>query len=291
VVIATAAQGELVTEKSGILNIGIQGTLTLSAFAAAVANHFLEPTLGAASPVGGIVAGIGTGILVNFVFSVLSTKVNVDQVIAGIGINILAGGLTEIILKLRFTLDGTPIANSLPPLFTIRGLSSGTSLSISPLVIIMFILPGITYFILFRTKLGLHIRAVGENPKAAEVAGLSVARTRILATSLGGAFIGLAGSYLTVDLFNLYDPGVYFNGFGFIALAAVIAGAWGAIYVLGVALIFGTSVGLIYTVQATTGPVFYLLSVLPYLMTVAVLAIASKRLRPPTALATPYKKE
>ncbi len=290
-VIATAAQGELITEKSGILNIGIQGVLTLSAFVAAVANHFLEPTLGAASPIGGIVFGMATGVVVNFFFAFLSTKVNVDQVIAGIGVNILAGGLTEIILKLRFTLDGTPISNSLPPLFTIRGLSAGTSLSISPLVVIMFILPGVTYLILYRTKLGLHIRAVGENPKAAEVAGQSVTKTRLLATSLGGAFIGLAGSYLTVDLFNLYDPGVYFNGFGFIALAAVIAGAWGAWYVLGVALVFGGSVGLIYVVQATTGPTFYLLSMLPYIMTVGVLAIASKRLRPPAALATPYKKE
>ena len=291
VVIGIAAQGELLTEKSGILNIGIQGVITLSAFAAAVTNTLLEPSIGGWSPYAGLAAGIAMGVGANFFFSFLSTMLNVDQVIAGIGINILAGGVTEIILNLRFQLDGTPIANSLPALFTIRGLASGVSVSISPLVAAMFVLPGIVYLVLVRTRIGLHARAVGENPKAAEVAGISVTRTRMVATSLGGALLGLSGAYLTVDLFNYYQPGVYFNGFGFIALAAVIAGAWRPAYVLGVSLLFGFSLGLIFVIQATTGPPFYLLTMLPYLTTVGVLAVASKRLRPPAALAAAYKKE
>ncbi len=291
VVVGIAAQGELLGEKSGILNIGIQGVITLSAFTAAVSNHFLEPSLGASSPYGAILVGMGTGVLVNFGFAYLSTKLNVDQVIAGIGVNILAGGITEIVLKLSFTVDGTPIGNTLPSFFTIRGLASGLSVSVSPLVVMMFIFPGLTYLFLYRTRLGLHARAVGENPKAAEVAGVSVSTTRILATGLGGSLLGLAGSYLTVDFFNYYDPGVYFNGFGFIALAAVIAGAWRPLYVLGVSLVFGFSLGLIYVIGATTGPPFYLVTMLPYITTVAVLAVASKRLRPPAALAQAYKKE
>jgi ABC-type uncharacterized transport system permease subunit len=291
VTIGIAAQGELLTEKSGILNIGIQGVLTFSAFTAAVANLLLAPFIGGNSAYLAILAGMGTGVLVNFFFAFLSTKLNVDQVIAGIGINILAGGITEIVLLLRYSPDGTPSSNYLPTLFTLRGIASGVSISVSPLEVIMFILPFLTYFFLFRTKLGLHARAVGENPKAAEVAGVSVTNTRILITSIGGSLLGLAGAYRSVDLFNYYDPNVYLSGYGFIALAAVIAGGWKPGYVLGVSLLFGFSLGVIPVLGVTTGPPFYFVTMLPYLATVTVLAIASKRLRPPTALATAYKKE
>jgi ABC-type uncharacterized transport system permease subunit len=291
VTIGIAAQGELLTEKSGILNIGIQGVLTFSAFTAAVANIYLAPVIGDNSAYLAILVGMGTGVLVNFFFAFLSTKLNVDQVIAGIGINILAGGITEIVLLLRFNVDGTPSSNYLPTLFTLRGIASGVSISVSPLEVVMFILPFFTYYFLFKTKLGLHARAVGENPKAAEVAGVSVANTRLLITSIGGSLLGLAGAYRSVDLFNYYDPNVYLSGYGFIALAAVIAGGWKPGYVLGVSLLFGFSLGVIPVLGVTTGPPFYFVTMLPYLATVSVLAIASKRLRPPTALATAYKKE
>jgi general nucleoside transport system permease protein len=292
VVIGIAAQGELLTEKSGILNIGIQGVLTFSAFTAAAANYFLGFEMGPLSPYAGLLVGMLTGMVVNFFFAFLSTKLNVDQVIAGIGINILAGGITELALLQYFhSVNGTPPADSVSPLFTISGLTSGVAISISPLIAVMFLTPVVTYLFLGRTKLGLHARAVGENPKAAEVAGVSVARTRLLATSLGGALIGLAGSYRSVDFFNYYDPNFYFTGLGFIALAAVIAGGWKPSYVLGVSLLFGFSLGVIPVLGVTTGPPFYFVTMLPYLVTVAALAIASKRLRPPAALALPYKKE
>jgi simple sugar transport system permease protein len=158
------------------------------------------------------------------------------------------------------------------------------------LVLVLFLLPLFVFLLLSRTKLGLHIKAVGENPKAAEVAGVSVSRTRVIATSLGGALLGMAGAYLTVDLFNQFTPGIT-GGLGFIALAAVIAGAWSPAYVLGVAGVFGLTEGLTYVVGATSGAETYLLSMPPYVITIAVMAIASKRLRPPAALAQPYKKE
>ncbi|MDA4121425.1 MAG: ABC transporter permease [Thaumarchaeota archaeon] len=291
VVIGIAAQGELLTEKSGILNIGIQGVLTFSAFTAGVSNFYLGPKIGTLSPYGGLVVGMATGIAVNFFFAFLSTHLKVDQVIAGIGVSLLAGGITEMLLLTRFTVNGTPSADSVAPLFTIKGLASGVSISISPFIFALFLIPGVTYLILSRTKLGLRARAVGENPKAAEVAGISVARTRLLATSVGGALLGLAGSYRSVDFFNYYDPNFYFSGLGFIALAAVIAGGWNPPYVLGVSLLFGFSLGLIPVSGVTTGPPFYFITMLPYITTVVVLAVASKRLRPPAALAQAYKKE
>lgn len=291
VTIGIAAQGELLTEKSGILNVGIQGVLTFSAFTAGVANYLLAPSMGWFSPVAALAVALLTGVVANFFFAFLSTKLNVDQVIAGIGINILAGGITQVLLLERFTYNGTPQSNYLPSLFTIKGIASGVSIVVSPLEVLMFLLPFVVYFVLNRTKLGLHARAVGENPKAAEVAGISVARTRLLATSLGGALIGIAGAYSSVDRFNFYDKNVYLNGYGFIAIAAVIAGGWKPGYVLGVSLLFGLSLGLNSILGGISGPLFYLLTMLPYLATTVVLAVASKRLRPPAALALAYKRE
>jgi general nucleoside transport system permease protein len=290
VTIGIAAQGELLTEKSGILNIGIQGVLTFSAFTAGVANFVFAQSLGWASPVAGLLLGILAGMAVNFFFAFLSTQLNVDQVIAGIGINILAGGITQVILLEKFTYNGTPQANYLPSLLTINGVA-GVSIIVSPLEVLMFILPVVVYFVLNRTRLGLHARAVGENPKAAEVAGVSVMRTRLIATTLGGILLGIAGAYTSIDRFNFYDKNVYLNGYGFIAIAAVIAGGWKPSYVLGVSLLFGLSLGLNSLIGDISGAPFYLLTMLPYLATVAVLAIASKRLRPPAALAAAYKKE
>jgi general nucleoside transport system permease protein len=289
--IAVAADGELVTEKSGVLNIGIYGVMVIGGFVAAVVDYALGPSLGGASPYVGLLAGMGAGVGMNFLFAFLSTKVHVDQVIAGIGINIFAVGITYVLLQRYYQIDGTPIANALAPIFTIGGLAQGITPRVSPLMVVMFVLPVLVYVFLARTKLGLHIRAVGENPKAAEAAGINVVRTRLTATALGGSLLGMGGAYLTVDFFNSFVPdptGTLFPGF--IALAAVIAGGWSPGYVLGMSILFGGSVGLRFVLIAPGGLV-YLTYMLPYLVTVAVLGIASKRLRPPAALALPYKKE
>jgi general nucleoside transport system permease protein len=289
--IAVAADGELVTEKSGVLNIGIYGVMVISGFVAAVVNYQLGHTIGQASPYAGLLAGMAAGVGMNFLFAFLSTKVHVDQVITGIGINIFAVGITYVLLQRFYVIDGTPISNSITPLFTISGLSQGIAPKISPLMVAMFVLPVLVYLFLARTKFGLHIRAVGENPKAAEAAGIDVVWTRMAATAVGGALLGMGGAYLTVDFFNSFIPdptGTLFPGF--IALAAVIAGGWSPGYVLGMSLLFGGSVGLRFVLVAP-GALVYITYMLPYIVTVAVLGIASKRLRPPAALATPYKKE
>jgi general nucleoside transport system permease protein len=289
ITIGVAANGELITEKAGILNIGIEGVMLTSAFFAAAVNFWLGRSLGGSSAYVGLAVGMATGVGMNLVLAFLATKLHVDQVIAGIGINIFALGLTFAMLQGFFVLEGTPISNAIAPLFTIGGLTNGLAPKVSPLMPVLFVLPVLVYIFLNRTKFGLHIRAVGENPKAAEAAGIDVVKTRIIATGLGGALLGLGGSYLTVDFFNSFTPDIT-AGIGFIALAAVIAGGWNPAYVLGMSILFGASVGLSFVLQVT-GPEFYIISMLPYMMTVAVLGIASKRLRPPSALALPYQKE
>jgi ABC-type uncharacterized transport system permease subunit len=291
--ISVAAQGELITEKSGILNIGIEGVMLMSSFTAALSNVYFQLTLGISNPYLSLVIGVATGVAMNFFFALISTKAHVDQVIAGIGVNIFALGIIYVLSAkhiLGSQINGTtPVSNSVPPILVIRNIASNLSYGVSPITVFMFALPVLTYLLLSRTRFGLHIKAVGENPRSAEVAGVSVANTRILATSLGGALLGLAGSFLTVDLFDSYTRDAT-AGVGFIAIAAVIAGGWNPAYVLAAGLIFGVSIGLT-TVVATTGSVFFLFSTIPYVLTVVVLAIASKRLRPPAALAAPYKKE
>ncbi|HYB45452.1 MAG TPA: ABC transporter permease [Nitrososphaerales archaeon] len=305
ITIGVAAQGELMTEKSGIINIGIEGVMLISAFTAAAANwYFGAPDspvpkalmMGSASPWGALAVGMATGVLLNFFVAVMDTKLRVDQVISGIGINVFGLGLTYLISAnpgldrhYGFSLDGTPHANQLSSLFSVKG--TYLSVGISPLVILLFGLPVLVWAVLKWTKFGLHVRAVGENPKSAEAAGLNVNMVRILATSIGGALLGLGGAYLTVDFAPNFTPDVT-NGIGFIALAAVIAGAWNPFYTLVVSLIFGMSVGTYVVINATPGtPLFTFLAVLPYLVTVVALTITAKRLRQPSALGVPYKKE
>jgi simple sugar transport system permease protein len=305
ITIGVAAQGELLTEKSGIINIGIEGVMLISAFTAAASNwYFGAPDspapkflmLGSNSPWGALLVGMATGVLLNFLVGLLSTKLRVDQVISGIGINVFGLGLTYLVSAnpgldrhFGFSLDGTPHANQLMSLFSVSG--SYVSVGISPLVLVLFGLPVLVWVVLKWTKFGLHTRAVGENPIGAEAAGLNVNNIRMLATTIGGAFLGLGGAYLTVDFAPNFTPDVT-NGIGFIALAAVIAGAWNPFYTLIVSLIFGMSVGTYVVINATPGtPLFTFLAVLPYVVTVVVLTITAKRLRQPSALAIPYKKE
>jgi simple sugar transport system permease protein len=288
VTIALAAQGELLSEKSGVMNIGIEGTMLMSAFVAAYMNWLLRPTFGLSTPYVALLLGMVTGMLINFVLSFISTKLYVDQVIAGIGINVLAGGITILALIHIFDVhDQTPPAITLPSVFTIPGL--GTSGQVSPLEIFAFVLPVLTYLLFSRTKFGLRVRAVGENPKAAETAGLNVVRTRIMATTLGGAMLGMSGSYLSIVL-NPFFVKSMTGGLGFIALGAVIAGAWSSLLVFGFSLLFGVTFGVYIEFGGMHGYV-YLLAALPYLVTVIAMASTTKRLRPPTALGVAYKKE
>ena len=291
--IGIAAQGELITERSGILNIRIEGSMLMAAFAAGLTNVVFEPSLRGGAPLAALGVGALVGVLTNFFIASASTKLHVDQVIIGIGVNIFALGITYVVSALGIagsTIDGTLPANQIAPTFFVPIGSSNLNIGISPLTLLMLVLPIFTLLFLGRTKLGLHIRAVGENPKAAEVAGLSVARTRIVATCIGGALLGVAGSFLSIDISPEFTPNVT-AGVGFIAIAAVIAGSWKPFNTLAVSLIFGACLGLEYAPGVPTGPLKYLVTVLPYLITVVLLAIASKRLRPPAALALPYRKE
>ncbi len=284
--IVIAAMGELITERSGVLNIGIEGVMLSTSFVAAYVHWALSSLPAEYGIYIAIVGAAIVGMVINSVLVVMSTYLHADQVIAGIGINVFASGFTILALFVSFgVFDVTPTvvtSYSLSPLVRIPNFGP-----VSPFLLIMAVAPIFAYWLLYRTRFGLRVRAVGENPEAAEVAGLNVYKLRILATALGGLFIGLAGAYLSVDFSPFF---VRFNtrGLGFIALAAVIAGGWSPLAVVLSGLLFGGTYAVFVQFGGISGQ---FLAVLPYIATVVAMSLASKRLRPPAALARPYVRE
>jgi ABC-type uncharacterized transport system permease subunit len=274
-----AALGELIDQRSGILNVGIEGVMLFGA------------TLGfiAAQSTGsywvGFLVGIAIGGVLGLLHGFFSITLGGDQVVSGMGIWILGFGLTTYI--------GNPYTGPLgmPRIPTFLGLSPFFYLGIALIVV--------TWFILSKTSLGLQIRSVGENPSVAEVSGISVTRTRYLCVTVSGMLMGLAGAIYSLD----YNPVWNYNflmGWGFIALALVFFSMWNPIILLGGSLLYGTLWQLSLNPQLVLPGVMsrYLWRAVPFVATIGVLLLMLTkwfRLRwgaaKPEALGTPYVKE
>jgi len=274
-----AALGELIDQRSGILNVGIEGVMLFGA------------TLGfiAAQSTGsywvGFLVGIAIGGLLGLLHGFFSITLGGDQVVSGMGIWILGFGLTTYI--------GNPYTGPLgmPRIPTFLGLSPFFYLGIA--------LIAVTWFILSKTSLGLQIRSVGENPSVAEVSGINVTRTRYLCVTVSGMLMGLAGAIYSLD----YNPVWNYNflmGWGFIALALVFFSMWNPIILLGGSLLYGTLWQLSLNPQLVLPGVMsrYLWRAVPFVATIGVLLLMLTkwfRLRwgaaKPEALGTPYVKE
>ena len=274
-----AALGELIDQRSGILNVGIEGVMLFGA------------TLGfiAAQSTGsywvGFLVGIAIGGLLGLLHGFFSITLGGDQVVSGMGIWILGFGLTTYI--------GNPYTGPLgmPRIPTFLGLSPFFYLGIALIIV--------TWFILSKTSLGLQIRSVGENPSVAEVSGINVTRTRYLCVTVSGMLMGLAGAIYSLD----YNPVWNYNflmGWGFIALALVFFSMWNPIILLGGSLLYGTLWQLSLNPQLVLPNVMsrYLWRAVPFIATIGVLLLMLTRwfrLRwgaaKPEALGTPYVKE
>jgi len=274
-----AGLGELIDQRSGVLNVGIEGVMLFGA------------TLGfiAAQSTGsywlGFLVGITIGGLLGLLHGFFSITLGVDQVVSGMGIWILGFGLTTYI--------GNPYTGPL-------GMERiPTVLGLSPFFYVGIALVIITWFVLNKTSLGLRIRSVGENPSVAEVSGINVARTRYLCVITGGMLMGLAGAIYSLD----YNPVWNYNflmGWGFIALALVFFSMWNPFIMLGGSLLFGTMWQLSLSPELVLPGVLsrYIWRTVPFVITVVVLLIMSTkwfRIRwgatRPEALAVPYVKE
>ena len=271
--------GELIGQRSGILNVGIEGVMLFGATLGFITAQSTE------SYVLGFIVGIAVGGLLGFLHGFFSITLGGDQVVSGMGIWILGFGLT--------TYVGSPFAGPL-------GMDRIPSiLGLSPFFYVGIVLAVIIWFILARTSLGLRIRSVGENPSVAEVSGINVTRTRYLCVISGGMLMGCAGAIYALD----YNPVWNYNfllGWGFIALALVFFSMWNPMILMGGALLFGTLWQLSLNPQMLLPGVLsrYVWRMVPFAITLAVLFLMSTKwfrarwgAAKPEALGQPYVKD
>ena len=283
------ALGQLYTQRAGILNLGVEGTMlmgAISAFSVACATNNLWL---------GLLADILGGILYSLIMAWLSITMRANQVIAGIGMNILAGGLAAYIYRVIFGIRALPAKITSFQAIDIPGLSDipviGTVFfQHNILVYFAFALVPITWFILERTTFGLKIKAVGEHPRAADSKGISVGGIRYAAVLIGGAYAGAGGAFMTIAYLNTFTENVI-GGFGYIAVSVVVLARFMPGKAMWGAMLFGLTSALQLRLQAQgIGIPSQLLLMLPYIMTIIALIFASKKAEFPSAYTIPYSR-
>lgn len=280
--ITLAAVGEVVGETAGLFDIGLEGIILTSAFTGALgAEHGGWP--------GGLLVGIGTGLIIGFVFGLISTYGKGDQMIVGIGVNLFALGF----VAFGLTILGSPGFHAVPGWARVPKIRTPVG-GLSPLILFTLVLPIFVYWLLNRTQLGLKLKAVGENPAAADVAGIPVNLLRLLATTAGASLAGLAGAYMSVDWLGSVTKEIS-AGRGFIALATVVFSGLNPLLTLLGGFIFGFFDSLATWVANIPGVKealpWQVIAMLPYVVTLLVVAGAIGRVRFPGALGKPYIRE
>jgi len=285
-----AALGEIFNERAGILNVGIEGIMLIGSLAGFLGSyHTGSPWLGALS---GAVAGLLVGLLLAWIF----VTIQVDQVVVGITFNILALGLTSLIYRMAFGVTTVPASAKMFVTLNIPFLSEIPILGSvlfrhHAMVYVTLLLVFVSGFVIFKTKLGLKIRAVGEHPRAADTAGISVTRIRYLCVTMASTAAGLAGAVLVLGQIGVFRDNIT-AGRGFIALAIVIFGQWNPYIALAAAVSFGTADALAMSLQLFETPIPpQFLLMLPYLLTALVMSGLIAKAVAPAALLQPYTRE
>jgi len=270
-----AALGGVFSENAGVVNICLEGIMLIGAFTAAVVAYFTENLWL------GLLGAMIAGGLIGFLHAILSIKFKTDQIVGGTAINIFAVGITEYLV---FVIFGQPGAT--PPL-RVTFESFSFPLAKYFLIYMAFLMVGVTYFLLYKTPLGLRIRAVGEHPRAADTVGINVYRIRYLCVIISGILAGIGGAYLSVGEGGLFSKQMTASR-GFIALAAMIFGKWKPIGTMGACLFFGFCDNLQATLQGKVPIPSEFMLMIPYLLTIIVLAGVIGRARPPASDGVPY---
>lgn len=292
-----AAIGGLYSERSGVVNIALEGLMLAGAFTAAAVTFYSH------SPWIGLVAAGVAGAAVAFIFAVVCIRFRANEVVAGTGINILFLGLPAVLSGALFLSSGStpqvPREQLLPALSQLlppaapqwRILTDVSAMSLLALVAV-----GCTWYVLYRTPFGLRLRSVGENPEAADAAGIRVQRIRYAGVVLSGVLAGIGGAYLSIGQSSLFTRNMT-AGRGFIALAALIFGKWRPLQTMLACLLFGFADAVTIQMQGVVKmpsgedvPVQFI-QMVPYLVTIIVLAGFIGQSRAPGALGVPYDKE
>jgi simple sugar transport system permease protein len=284
--LALAAMVGIMCERSGVINIGIEGTMLLSGFTgfyvASYSNNIIF----------GLIIAILTGMLTSFVHAMMTVRWKMDQIIAGTIINILASGLTSFLYK-----EGSTVPNSWP-IFDIPILSRipliGAALfsQQGPIQYCGLILIPAIWVMMNKTRWGLRTRSVGENPGAADTAGISVIRIRMTNVIIGGAIGGLVGGFICLELVGSFSKD-FTAGAGFTALALMIFGRWNPLGAFAAAILFGLAQALATQLQifGVDNVPNQFITMLPYVFTILVLAFSAGKVRPPAAAGKSYEKE
>lgn len=285
-----ASLGETFGQRSGVLNLGVDGIMLMGAFAAYYAVYETG------SLVLGVVAALVVGLLMGLIMAFISVTLQAEQGISGIGIYLFGLGLSELLFQ-KTVSTPTPI-NGFPrlnlPILTDLPILGEIFFNHNLLVYVAFALVPISAYVLNRTTFGLQIRAVGQNPQAADAMGVNVARVRYMTVTIGGAFSAMAGASLSIALLNIFQSNLT-SGQGFIAVALVYFGAWRPVWVMAGALLFSTVNALqlqIKTIEGALGldiPSEFAVMA-PYVVTIIALIFASKRAEQPTALTKPFER-
>ncbi len=279
-----AALGGLYSERSGVINIALEGLMLAGAFTAAVI------TFQTGNPYLGMLLGIAAGGVLAFVYAVACLKFEADQVVAGMAINFLMIGLPALISGVIY--DSTGSTPQIDKAFKLPMISNQLSYA----SILAFLMVPLTWYLLYKTPFGLRLRATGENPQAADAAGVNVIRLRYLAVIISGLLAAAGGAYLSIGQSSLFTKQMT-AGRGFIALAALILAKWKPVPVLIACLFFGFMEALtiqiqgVYTLPSGEAIPVQFIEMIPYVLTIIVLAGFIGLSRAPKALGTPYRKE
>ncbi|MGQ9665741.1 MAG: ABC transporter permease [Anaerolineae bacterium] len=290
--ILLAALGELITERSGVLNLGVEGIMLTGALVGFLVTYYSERLWLAT------LAAVVAGIVLAFIIAVLAVSLKVDQIITGLSINLIATGLTTFGYRLAFKNVGTQNPATVP---TYNALQIPLLSDIPFLGPVLFSQHFLTYFailsvplifwFLYRTRYGLELRGIGDNPRALDMKGIIVWRYQYLAVLFGGAMAGLAGAFLTQVSTGIFVPQIS-AGRGWIAVAIVIFGNWTPLWVLIGSLFFGLVDSTQLALQAIGVKLPYqLLLSLPYVLTIVALIVNRMRSQSPLALGKPYSRE
>jgi ABC-type uncharacterized transport system permease subunit len=283
------ALGGIISERSGVVNVGLEGMMLMGAFFGIFGADLLD------SWFLGLLVGMAAGGVLALVHAFFSVQLRADQIVSGIALNFLALGVTGYIFLDHYGDQGTPDNIPRVPDISIPGVKNlsffgdaiGHANTLTWVALILVV--ALTVF-LFRTPRGLRLRSVGEHPRAAETVGISVPRTRYFAVIASGMLAALGGAYLSIGFVGSFNQGMT-AGRGFIALAAVIFGKWHPVGALGAALLFGFSTALAQRLPAFSPSTAVLFQALPYVLTLIAGAGVIGRSRPPAAVGQPYVKE
>ncbi len=290
--LAFAGVGELYAERSGILNLGVEGIMLMGAFTSFYVAHETGNLLLA------YLAGVAVGLALGLLMAFMSVSMRLNQVIAGMGIYFFGFGLSDFMYK---TIYGTEYASiekahqiAVPLLSKIPIIGNAFFVQY-PSVYLMYVLIPVMWYLLYRSRWGLHLRAVGENPRAADTLGVNVMLIRYLATVLGAALAGLAGAVLCVEITGIFFENLTF-GMGFIAIGLVYFGRWDPLRMWAGTMLFGLSWSIAMSLQDYFSRIgkmhwVYFMLMIPYIVVLLALIAVSRKARAPAALSKPYWRE